>query len=270
MKSVYTLNQGTVPFVMSIPHLGTEIPDSMSRRMTPEALRVPDTDWDLDRLYDFAGEIGAYVIQAHYSRYVVDLNRPPDNRSLYPGADTTGLVPVSTFASEPIYLTGQEPDDKEIAARRDRYWRPYHEAITQLLSEIKDRFGIAVLFDCHSIKSRVPRFFDGTLPDINLGTADGAACAPELEDLLEAVLQDQQSHSVAVNGRFKGGHITRYFGQPENGIHAYQIEHSTSAYMTEEPWFAFSDDRARTFRTVLRAAMEQAVAWTLARARMTS
>jgi N-formylglutamate deformylase len=270
MKDVFSKTEGSCPLVMSIPHLGQAIPDALANRMTPEARKVPDTDWDLDRLYGFAEELGVHIIKAHYSRYVVDLNRPPDDAPLYPGADNTGLVPVSTFASGPIYLPGEQPEADEIAARRTDYWQPYHTALEDLLEAVRTRFRIAILFDCHSIKSVLPRFFDGRLPDINLGTAEGISCAPDLQDVLAEALGRDGSYSLAVNGRFKGGYITRAFGRPDKAVHAYQIEHSTAVYMDEEPWFAYRADLAEAAGPVLRGAMERAIDWAESRAMVTT
>jgi len=247
---------------MSIPHLGTALPDAIATRMTAAGHLVADTDWHLDRLYDFAAELGATVIGARTSRYVIDLNRAPDNKPLYPGASNTELVPTTTFDEEPIYLKGEIPDEAEIADRRTAYWRPYHERIEIELADLRARHGTVVLFDCHSIRSRVPRFFDGDLPDFNLGTAEGESCAAELRDRLAEVLRTTGSdYRLAVDGRFKGGYITRQYGRPTAGIHAFQMELSQITYMDETPPFAYRDDRAAAVKLALRAMLASAVEW---------
>ena len=259
---IYDLRPGTGPLLMSIPHLGTRLPDDIDARMTAAGHLVADTDWHLDRLYDFAAELGATVIGARTSRYVIDLNRAPDNRPLYPGARNTELVPTTTFDEEPIYLEGEIPGEAEIADRRDTYWRPYHEQIESELAVLRARHGTVVLFDCHSIRSQVPRFFDGTLPDFNLGTAEGDSCAPDLRDRLADVLRTTGSdYRLAVDGRFKGGYITRQYGRPAAGIHAFQMELSQITYMDETPPFAYREDRAAAVKPALREMLATAVDW---------
>ncbi|HJU25625.1 MAG TPA: N-formylglutamate amidohydrolase, partial [Rhodanobacteraceae bacterium] len=180
----FTLHRGTAPLLVSLPHDGTAIPDGIAERMTPEALRVPDTDWHVGRLYAFASEMGASVIVPRWSRYVVDLNRPPDGHALYPGRSETGLVPFDTFAGEPIYRPGAELGTGEVSARLATYWQPYHAALQEELQRLRSQYGRVVLWDGHSIRSRVPMFFDGQLPDFNLGTADGTSCSPALQERL--------------------------------------------------------------------------------------
>jgi N-formylglutamate deformylase len=263
---IYDLRPGTGPLLMSIPHLGTVLPDQIAPRMTAAGHLVADTDWHLDRLYDFAAELGATIIGARYSRYVIDLNRAPDNKPLYPGARNTELVPTTTFDEEPIYLAGEGPGEAEIDERRTTYWQPYHQAIESQLAALRARHGTVVLFDCHSIRSRVPRFFDGTLPDFNLGTAEGNSCAPKLRDRLAEVLRTAGgNYRLAVDGRFKGGYITRQYGRPAAGIHAFQMELSQVTYMDETPPFAYRDDRAAAVKPALRAMLAAAVEWAAAR-----
>jgi len=211
MTEIFDFQTGSIPILISIPHLGTRLPEDIAQRMTARAKTVPDTDWDLDRLYDFAGPMGAHIIAARYSRYVVDLNRPGDNASLYPGQTTTGLVPGETFAGEPLYQPGQEPDDAEIAHRRQIYWQPYQDKIRDTLAAIKSRCGFAVLFDCHSIKSEVPRLFDGTLPDLNLGTNDGKSCAAKSRE--DSTGRSEGRLSIAITS-IGGASWTRTTGAP--------------------------------------------------------
>ena len=230
----FTIQRGTVPLLVSLPHDGTAVPDAIAVRMTPTARRVPDTDWHVSRLYAFARELGASMIVPAYSRYVVDLNRPPDDVSLYPGQNTTGLCPIVQFSGEPVYLQGQEPSPDEIARRVDEFWRPYHEALAAEIARIKAAHGRVVLWEGHSIRSVVPFLFDGHLPDFNLGTANGASCSPDLQQRLVSVLEAQRDFSFVVNGRFKGGYITRRYGNPAAGVDAIQLELAQLNYMDED------------------------------------
>ena len=310
---MYALTRGTAPLIVSFPHAGTEIPDELAARMTPEALQRADVDWHLPQLYAFAAGLGATLIAARYARHVVDLNRPPEDTSLYPGQDVTGLLPVDTFRKEPLYRPGQGPRDGEAAERVERYWRPYHDALraelerlrarhgsvvlwdahsiasvmprfftgdplyrdgcapndtevarriehywqpyhTALrgeLARLKDTHGYAVLFDGHSIKSRLPWLFDGKLPDLNLGTADGRSCAPAMQAAAEAVMAGQAEFTHVSNGRFKGGHITRHYGQPDAGIEAVQLELAQCNYMDETAPFAYRSDLAARVQPLL-------------------
>jgi N-formylglutamate deformylase len=224
--------------------------------MTGEARLLPDTDWHLERLYDFLDELGAgaSVLVATHSRYVVDLNRPPDNANLYPGQDTTPLVPVDTFHKKPLYLAGQEPAAGEIAERVATWWKPYHAKLTAELDQIKSRHGYALLWDAHSIFSEVPRFFSGKLPALNLGTADGRSCGSGIG---EGLMQKVSGYGAVLNGRFKGGYITRTYGDPAAGVHAVQLELSEATYMDESPPFRFNDSLARSLRPQLRVLLEE-------------
>jgi N-formylglutamate deformylase len=233
------LTPGTIPLLVSFPHVGTDIPSSMARHMTPAALLLADTDWHLPQLYAFVREMGASTLVPRYSRYVIDLNRPPEDINLYLGQDTTGLVPIDTFRKEAIYLPGEEPDEAEIAERRDLYWRPYHKALASELARLRAAHGHAVLWDAHSIASVLPRFFEGRLPDLNLGTADGSSCV--------------------TNGRFKGGYITRYHGRPEDGVHALQMEMCLPTYMDETAPFAYRPDLATRVQPFLHRMLDAVV-----------
>jgi len=260
----FTLHRGSAPLLISLPHDGTAVPDAIAARMTPPALRVPDTDWHVGKLYEFARELGASLIAPRWSRYVVDLNRPSDGHALYPGRSETGLLPFNTFAGEPIYRSGAEPDAQEIAARVDEYWKPYHSALKAELQRLRGSHGRAVLWDGHSIRSRVPMFFDGRLPDFNLGTANGASCSPPLQQRLTQVLDQLASpvsgeYSHVVNGRFKGGHITRHYGNPAEHIEAVQLELAQCTYMDEET-FEYKPNRAASVQKVIRALLEACLA----------
>ena len=210
---IFDFNAGTLPLLVSMPHVGTGIPDRIAASMTPEALQRADTDWHLPQLYDFLHGMGASTIAARYSRYVIDLNRPDTDTNLYPGQDTTGLCPLDTFFKAPLYQAGKAPDQAEIERRLKQYWQPYHRQLRAELDRLLQIYPVVALWDAHSIASHVPRFFSGKLPDLNLGTADGKSCAPGMLDAVTAVVARQQQFTLAVNGRFKGGHITRHYGQ---------------------------------------------------------
>ena len=261
----FVFHQGTQPLLISMPHAGTYVPPTLAARFTEEARQVPDTDWHMERLYAFAKDMGASILAATHSRYVVDLNRPPDGASLYPGQNVTGLCPVDTFDDTPIYTRGDVPDDSEIAARRDAVWAPYHAQLRAELDRIRAQHGVAVLWDAHSIRSVLPRFFEGKLPDLNLGTADGASCSPALAQELLAIAQSAPGYTGVLNGRFKGGHITRHYGQPERNIHAVQLEMTQCSYMQEALPFSYLPEVAagvqphleRMLKTVLAFAARE-------------
>jgi formiminoglutamase len=224
---------GDAPLVLSIPHAGTGLPGEVETRLVSAWLARKDTDWYVDRLYSFAGELGITVIRTLLSRTVIDANRDPEGRSLYPGQATTELCPTTTFDGEPLYAAGGAPDAQEIAARRERYYAPYHAAVAGELARLRGSHARVVLFDAHSIRSVVPRLFDGTLPVYNLGTNSGRSCAPELAAALREICAARGEPTV-VDGRFKGGYITRHYGQPPGGVHAVQLELAMRGYL-EEP-----------------------------------
>jgi N-formylglutamate deformylase len=240
------------------------VPEAIAAGMTGIAKTLPDTDWHVDRLYDFLDDLDASVLAATQSRYVIDLNRAPDDKPLYPGASNTGLCPTTTFDEEPIYLDGREPDGAEIETRKNRVFRPYHQRLASALTAIEERHGYALLWDAHSIRSRVPRFFEGRLPDLNLGSADGVSADAELIARLGQVAETEGAaagYSHALDGRFKGGYITRNFGDPAKGIHAVQLELSQITYMDEAPPFGFRDDLAAGVRPVLRRLLRTVLDW---------
>lgn len=261
MSEPFHFTAGRVPLLVSMPHVGLEIPPALEKRMTPAAALRADTDWHVDRLYDFLEGLGASVIRARYSRYVIDLNRDPENRALYPGANNTELCPTSTFDLEPLYRPGQEPGAEEIAERREAYWWSYHTCLQDELARLKDRHGVALLWDAHSIRSIVPRFFEGRLPDLNLGSGGGGTAAAALQQAVVAVAEGQQRYSHVLNGRFKGGFITRAYGRPEEGVHALQLELSQATYMDETPPFGFREDLAVEIRPLLRQMLVAALTW---------
>lgn len=229
-QDCYDFRAGDSPLLVSIPHDGHEIPADIAGNMTAHARTLPDTDWHVRRLYEFAADLGCSVLAARYSRYVVDLNRPANDANLYPGQTATGLCPTRTFAGEPIYTGDYAPP---VAQRVVRYWQPYHDKLQQALHVIRQRHGYALLWDAHSILSQVPRLFSGRLPDLNLGTNGGSSCAARVESALIDTLGDQSRYSWVANGRFKGGYITRHYGEPANGIHAVQLELAQCNYMDE-------------------------------------
>jgi N-formylglutamate deformylase len=251
----FTLYRGTAPLLISLPHDGTTLPEDLFARITPAARLVPDTDWHVSRLYEFARELGASMIVPTYSRYVIDLNRPRDNASLYPGQNTTGLCPIVQFSGEPIYQAGQEPSNSEIVERIETYWRPYHEALREEIARVRAEHGRVVLWEGHSIRSVVPFLFEGRLPDFNLGTADGKSCSAGLQERLAQILVAQRDRTHVVNGRFKGGYITRHYGRPAERIDAIQLELAQLNYMDEES-FEYREELAEGTQRVLRRLLE--------------
>ena len=247
-----TLHRGTSPLVISFPHVGTLVPADQQPRYTARALEVEDTDWFLDRLYAFAADLGATLLVPRFSRYLIDLNRPSSNAPMYAGQNNTELCPTRHFTGEALYRAGQQPDATEIARRVAHYWQPYHQALAAELARVQRDHGHAVLFDAHSIKSELPWLFEGRLPALNLGTVGGTSCAPSLRDALAAVLSAQQDFAHVVDGRFKGGHITRHFGQPVQGVHAVQLEMCWRAYMDEKPPYFWHAEQAARVTPLLR------------------
>ena len=252
----FLFREGRLPLLVSMPHVGLHIPDDIAAGMTDLALTVSDTDWHIDRLYDFLDDLGAGAIAATHSRYVVDLNRPPDGASLYPGQTTTALCPVTTFDGEPLYEDGAAPDEAEVARRVARYWKPYHDRLEAELARLKAAHGYALLWDAHSIRSVVPRLFDGRLPDFNIGTADGASCHPKTAGRVMAVAESARDYSAVLNGRFTGGYITRHYGRPDDDLQAVQLELSQRTYMDEASPYRIRDELAAQVRTVLQSMLE--------------
>ena len=258
------LARGDSPLVVNVPHAGTHVPDAIRLRLSDAARALPDTDWHVERLYAFARSTGATVMVATHSRYVVDLNRDPSGAALYPGADNTELCPTRTFASDAVYAESAMPDAAEIAARRATFFVPYHAMLADEVERVRAHHGYAVLLDGHSIEAEVPRFFAGKLPDLNLGTADGASCDADLQALAAGVL-GVSAFSHVVNGRFKGGYITRHFGQPARGVHALQLEMAQQAYMQEGPPYAWDAQRAARLTGVLERLVVALAEWRPAR-----
>ena len=257
----FRFSPGSTPLLLSIPHAGTHLPEHIAARLSDEARALPDTDWHVDRLYDFATELGASTLIATHSRYVVDLNRPPDDAPLYPGAQGTGLCPEVRFDGAPVYGPGEVVDAVEMAERIELCWRPYHEALAAELARLKATHGVALLFDAHSIRSAVPRLFEGRLPDLNLGTAGGRSADEALESALFGVCQAAAGYSSVLNGRFTGGYITRHYGDPAAAVHAVQLELAQAIYMDEDPPYAYDKPRAGRLRPALRRLLETMRDW---------
>jgi len=227
-----TVRQGSAPLLLCMPHAGTTIPAEMEARLVSPWLARKDTDWWIDRLYEFAFRLGASVVRMDVSRTVIDCNRDPSGASLYPGQATTELCPTTTFDGELLYRIGGAPQEAEIAARRNAWFDPYHRAIEQEIARLRALHPAIVLYDCHSIRSRIRRLFTGTLPHFNIGTFAGASCAPELTARIEQ-LCDRGPFSRVTNGRFKGGYTTRHYGRPRQGVHALQMELACRGYLRE-------------------------------------
>jgi len=228
------LNRGDAPLIVSLPHTGVDIPTEIEATLASAWLARKDADWWVDRLYDFADDLGATILRTPISRTVIDVNRDPSGVSLYPGQITTGLCPLTTFDGEPLYRAGREPDEAEIARRRQLYFDPYHEALTSEIARLRARWPRVVLYEAHSIRSIVPRLFDGLLPQFNIGVNGGAACDGALTVAVEAVC-DASGLSRVTDGRFKGGWTTRHYGRPTEGVHAIQMELACRGYMSDPP-----------------------------------
>ena len=261
MSEIFRHLLGNGPLLVSIPHCGTQIPDHLAARMTPAALVLADTDWHVDKIYGFAERLGTHMLMANFSRYVVDLNRDPEGKVLYPGLENSGVVPVDTFDRLPLYRPREEPKEQEVRRRIDVYWRPYHERVQHELERLKERYGFAILFDAHSIRSRVPRFFKDRLTDFNLGTANGAAMDAELGEKLLQICVDAKDYTSVLNGRFTGAYITRQYGRPAQGVHAVQLELSQITYMDEKPPFRYRPELAAKIEPTLKRVLEALLEW---------
>lgn len=259
MKSVFSFQGGETPLLVSIPHSGISVPKTIRTRLTDKALQLPDTDWFVERLYHWVVNQGAGMLVANYSRFVIDLNRPADNAALYSGPGT-GLVPDQLFDGSPVYKAGSEPDKPELTQRLQQFWWPYHEKINSELQRIKKRFGYAILLDAHSIRTEVPRLFEGRLPDLNLGSNAGASASPDLVAAGFSALNKNAKYSAVLDGRFRGGYITRNYGRPDDNIHALQLEMAQSVYMQEEPPL-FDQKLATEVAVVLSGFTETLLRW---------
>lgn len=265
MTSWLEIHRGDTPLIVSFPHTGTDIPADLEARLVSPWLARKDTDWWVHLLYDMARSLGATTVRTGISRTVIDVNRDPSGASLYPGQPTTELCPLSTFDGEPLYVSGSEPDETEITSRRARFFEPYHAALSAEIERLRARYPRVVLYDAHSIRSRVPRLFEGELPNFNIGTNNGTTCDPGLTRAVENACDHSQFTRVS-NGRFRGGWTTRHYGQPERGIHALQMELACRTYMTEpatpspENWPPpYEPARAAVARTVLASVLQACI-----------
>ena len=269
MKGWLKVQRGDAPVVMSLPHTGTAIPAEIEAQLVSPWLARKDADWWVDDLYDFAPDLGITTVRTSISRTVIDVNRDPSGQSLYPGSNTTDLCPVATFDNEPLYLPGMKPDANDVNQRLESYFVPYHAAILSELERLGSTHPRVVLYDAHSIRSRIPHLFDGELPQFNIGTNDGESCDSALTEAVEAACAPFTEFSRVTNGRFKGGWITRYYGEPARGVHAIQMELACRGYMDEPDTAVTSDnwptpyDRARAapLRAALRKVLEACLAF---------
>jgi len=241
---------GDSPLILAIPHAGTFIPGGIRARLNKTGAAIVDTDWHVDRLYDGLAPGGA-IIKANFHRYVIDANRGPDDANLYPGQNTTGLCPLTDFDGNPIWRGGEEPSPDEIEQRRAQFHAPYHTAITEAIDASLERHGVAILYDCHSIRSHIPYLFNGELPALNIGTNSGKSCSPALERAVVTACSDSGFSSV-LNGRFKGGWTTRHYGAPAKNVHAVQMEIAQRTYMCETPPRDYDASKAENLRGLLK------------------
>ena len=264
------VDRNDAPLLLSIPHAGTSIPDAHAHDLVSPWLARKDADWYVAELYDFASTLGATIVRTSWSRTVIDVNRNPDGASLYPGMATTGLCPTTTFDGEPLYRANAEPRAAAITSRRVRFYDPYHAALRAEIERLSARHERVVVYDAHSIRSRVPALFDGELPVFNIGTYDGRSCATGLARSIESICASS-GRPVVVNGRFKGGYITRHYGEPARGIHAVQMELACRAYLDEPPQLAepswpprYDRERAAAVRATLRQVLEACLEFAVA------
>ncbi|MEI9996722.1 MAG: N-formylglutamate deformylase [Rhizomicrobium sp.] len=267
MTGFLNIHHGEAPLIVSFPHTGTDIPPDLEARLASPRQAREDADWWVDRLYDFARDLGATTIRTTISRSVIDVNRDPSGASLYPGQATTALCPTTTFDGAPLYRAGAEPDADEIAARRTAYFEPYHDTLETEIARLRADHAKVVLYDAHAIRSRIPRLFDGLLPHFNIGTNDGATCDPALAEVVEEACA-HSSFTHVMNGRFKGGWTTRHYGRPAQGVHAIQMELACRGYIDEPEapddanWpTPYGEDRAAPLRAVLRDVLRSCIAF---------
>ncbi len=251
------ITRGRSPVILGFPHAGTDVPPTIHERLNTNGRLLADTDWHIDRLYD-ALLPAATTVRATFHRYVIDANRDPAGVSLYPGQSTTTLIPATDFDGQPIWGEGKEPTDQDIALRTDQFHAPYHAALAGEIERIRSIHGVAVLYDCHSIRSRIPYLFDGPLPDFNVGTYDGRTCSPIIEAAVVEATRSARGYPSVLNGRFKGGWTTRCYGQPERDVHAVQMELAQSTYLeSEAPPFAYDPAKAEAIQEHLKTILER-------------
>jgi len=261
-----TVSAGDSPVILGFPHGGTDVPEAIRARLNDNGLILADTDWHIARLYD--GLLASATrVKATFHRYVIDANRDPSGHSLYPGQNTTTLCPLTDFDGVSIWKEGQEPAAADIEERRAQFHAPYHAALAAEVARVKAKHGVAIVYDCHSIRSRIPFLFEGVLPDLNIGTDNGKTCDEEIERVTAGIAA-ASPHTSVLNGRFRGGWTTRHYGQPSTGVHAIQMEIAQSAYLqTEAAPFAYDTAKAEKTRLTLKRILEEieAVARSLSR-----
>ncbi len=246
--------QGGGPVILGLPHTGTYVSADIRARLNDTGRGLADTDWNIHKLYEGLLS-GVTTVRATFHRYVIDANRDPSGASLYPEQNTTGLVPLTDFEGEPIWQV--PPSGGEVEHRREMFHAPYHAALEAEMTRVRERHGVAILYDCHSIRSRIPFLFDGVLPDFNIGTNDGVTCAPVLAEAVEKFCRAADGYSCVTNGRFKGGWTTRHYGRPDEGWHTIQMELAQSTYMEEAAPWPYLHDRAERLRPHLAKILEQ-------------
>lgn len=263
--AVFEVTRGNSPVILGFPHTGTDVPHAIWSRLNGNGRKLADTDWHIHRLYD--GLLAdVTTVRATFHRYVIDANRDPAGASLYPGQNTTGLVPETDFDGLPIWKEGEGPAEADSAARLAEFHAPYHAALAAEIARVKALHGFVVLYDCHSIRPHIPFLFEGRLPDFNIGTDGGRTCAPEIEAIAVDVAAGAEGYTAILNGRFKGGWTTRHYGRPEEGVHAIQMELAQSTHLqAEEPPFAYDAVKAEKLRTHLRAILTRIEAFALSR-----
>ena len=259
MQPPVDIVEGESPVLLCQPHAGRWLLGDVKERLNETGIALADTDWHVDRLYD--GLLPkASVVRARFHRYVIDANRPPEGGSLYPGQNTTGLCPLTDFDGKPIYKKGQEPDAAEIERRRVEFHEPYHSAIEAAIARVKAKHGVVLLYDCHSIRSAIPFLFEGELPVFNIGTNNGETCGVLVENAVVSLCKEAanaEGWNVVVNGRFKGGWTTRFYGKPAEGVHAIQMELAQRVYMRETPPWEYLPEKADRLRKRLRGVLER-------------
>jgi N-formylglutamate deformylase len=255
--SVFEVKQGTSPLILGLPHTGTDVPDEIFQRLNKNGKLLADTDWHIHTLYD--GLVPNITsVRATFHRYVIDANRDPEGVSLYPGQNTTGLISTTDFDGKAIWKEGHEPTAHDVASRLKDFHAPYHTALQAEIKRVQSIHGIAVLYDCHSIRSNIPFLFEGRLPDFNIGTDSGKSCHPAIEKAVKEATAGAKGYSDILNGRFKGGWTTRHYGQPANGVHAIQMELAQATHLASEaPPFAYDKNKAAKLRVNLKLILER-------------
>ena len=260
---LYRYYPGTEPVIINVPHSGTQVIPNLRTRFTPQAALLPDTDWHVDRLYNFARDMGVHLLIAQNSRYVVDLNRNKQAEELYPGQFNTEIVPLKTLKNQPVYYASETPVEREVQDRISAYWQPYHYKLQRVISSCIEKFGQAVLLDAHSINPILPLLFEGTLPALNLGSHNGKSAAPALIQQITNLCA-QSGYSHVADGRFQGGYITRHYGNPAARCHALQMEITWDSYLDIDPLQPlYNPTKAQALEEAfLRPMVKNLIAWT--------